>query len=373
MNVAGFALRNLARRPVRTALTVLSIALGVAAIVSLTAIAWGFEASWQQASDARGTDLIVTRQASRNALPAPFVAAPVRQALQRLPQVAGVAALLSELQSIDEAPPMFVFGWESGSFLWQHLRLAAGRWPADDERALVLGTLAARMLGRAAGDTVSIEGQPFTVAGVYESPALIENGAAILPLPAMQALLERPGKASVISVRLAPGATETDRQAVAERVRAEMPGFVALPSGELVRGNAMVRIAKAMSGATMLIAGLVGTLVVLNAMLINVQERTAEIGVLRAAGWRGGRIVRLILVESGLLAAAGALAGVALGMGGALALAQLELLRGRIDPVFTPTLLAASIGLALAIGAAGGAYPAWRAVRLSPAAALRSA
>lgn len=373
MNLASFAIGNLTRRPARTLLTVLSVALGVAAVVSLTAIAWGFEASWQQASDLRGTDLIVTRQANRNALPAPFVAAPVQQALQQMPQVAAVAALLSELQSVDDAPPMFVFGWQSGSFLWQHLRLTRGRWPAADEHALVLGTVAAQVLGRAPGDRVTLDGQPFEVAGIFESAALVENGAAILPLTALQALTDRPGKASVLSVRLAAGAGEAGRQAVADQLRRAFPGFIALSSGELVRSNAMVRIAKAMSAATLLIAGLVGALVVLNAMLINVQERTAEIGVLRAAGWRRSRIVRLIGIEAGLLAVAGGGLGIALGTAGALALAQHELLRGRIDPIITPTLLLAVIGFTLATGAVGGAYPAWRAARLSPAAALRGA
>lgn len=373
MNVASFAIGNLARRPARTVLTVLSIALGVAAIVSLTAIAWGFEASWQAASDVRGTDLVVTRQANRNALPAPFVAAPVQQSLQQLPQVAAVAAMLSELQSLDDAPPMFVFGWQDDSFLWQHLRLVGGRWPGPDERAVVLGTLAASVLGRTAGDTVSLDGQRFVVAGVVESAALIENGAAIMPLGALQAVTDRPGKASVLSVRLSPGAGEAERLAVTNHLRRQFPGFVALASAELVRSNAMVRIAKAMSGATLLIASLVGALVVLNAMLINVQERTAEIGVLRAAGWRSSRIVRLILIEAGLLAVLGGMVGVALGMAGAMGLAQHELLRGRIDPIFTPALLLAVMGFTLVTGAAGGAYPAWRAARLSPAAALRGA
>ena len=70
--VFEFALRNLRRRPARTLLTVAAIALGIAAVVALTSIAWGFEASWQKANDARGTDLIVTRLASANAMPSPF-------------------------------------------------------------------------------------------------------------------------------------------------------------------------------------------------------------------------------------------------------------------------------------------------------------
>jgi putative ABC transport system permease protein len=74
MNLFDFALLNLYRRPARTGLTVSAIAIGIAAIVALTSIAWGFEASWQKANDARGTDLIVTRIASENTMPSPFPA-----------------------------------------------------------------------------------------------------------------------------------------------------------------------------------------------------------------------------------------------------------------------------------------------------------
>jgi putative ABC transport system permease protein len=76
-----FALLDLLRRPARSLLTISAIAVAIAAIVSLTSIAWGFEASWQRANDLRGTDLIVTRVASENTMPASFIAAPVQAKL----------------------------------------------------------------------------------------------------------------------------------------------------------------------------------------------------------------------------------------------------------------------------------------------------
>ena len=79
----GLALGNVLRRPARSGLTVSAIALGIAAVVALTSIAWGFEASWQQANDARGTDLIVTRMASENAMPSPFLADKPQKGLSR--------------------------------------------------------------------------------------------------------------------------------------------------------------------------------------------------------------------------------------------------------------------------------------------------
>ena len=95
MNLLRFAYDNLTRRPARTTLTMTAISLGIAAIVALTAIAWGFEASWQKANDARGTDLIVTRLASENTMPSPFIAEKVRPALVNLPHVRQVVGLLS--------------------------------------------------------------------------------------------------------------------------------------------------------------------------------------------------------------------------------------------------------------------------------------
>ena len=53
MNLLTFALGNLYRRPARSLLTIVAISLGIAAVVALTSIAWGFEASWQKANDAR--------------------------------------------------------------------------------------------------------------------------------------------------------------------------------------------------------------------------------------------------------------------------------------------------------------------------------
>jgi putative ABC transport system permease protein len=126
-----------------------------------------------------------------------------------------------------------------------------------------------------------------------------------------------------------------------------------------------------MSAATILIAGLVGALGVLNTMLMSVNERTREIGVLLALGWRRSRVVLLILMESMAVTSAGGVIGVALGALGVFVLEHMALLRGKIDGVFTPGLILAALGLSIGLGVAGGLYPALRAARMSPNAALR--
>ena len=137
--------KNLLRRKVRSLLTVVGIGIGVAAVVAMTAIAWGFERSWTRAYTARGTDLAVTKTSSKSPMPAAFdeaIAAEVR----KLPGVNASASLLSDFVGIEESPGMVLFGWEPGTFLWEHLKLVEGRWPNAGEKSVVMGTVSSELL-----------------------------------------------------------------------------------------------------------------------------------------------------------------------------------------------------------------------------------
>jgi putative ABC transport system permease protein len=373
MTLLEFALHNVRQRPARSLLTVMAVALGVAAAVALTGIAWGFEASWQKANDARGTDLIVTRLASTNAMPSPFRAEPLQSELRGYPKVRDVVGLLSEMLGVEVgAPPLFVFGWTHDSYLWRHLRLVEGRWPAHtDEPAVVIGGVAAGLLAKKVGDTLEIEGRRLPVVGVFESTAAIENGAVLMTLTQAQQTTDKPGKVNVLNVMLDADATEADVDAIKARIRERAPGFVAITSGELVGQNTVVRIAKAMSNATTLIAALVGILIVFNTMLMSVNERTREIGILLALGWHRRTVIQLVCGEAALLTLAGGIAGVLVGVGLTWQLEHLDLLRGKIDANFPLSFLMTMPLLAMLVGTVGGLYPALKASRLTPAHALR--
>jgi len=373
MKLYHLAIGNLRQRPARTGLTVFAISLGIAAVVALTSIAWGFEASWQHANDARGTDLIVTRIASENAMPSPFLAAGIEPSLRAYPSVQQVVGLLSEMLSVGEnSPPVFVFGWAHGSYLWDHLKLVDGRWPASDtEPVVTMGSLAAELLHKKTGDALEIEGRGFRVSGTFESSAVVENGAILMTLTQMQQITDKPGKVNVLNLKLDARASEADVQALKTEIRRALPGYVAITSGELVRQNAVVRISKAMSHATILIAGLVGALVVFNTMLMSINERTREIGILLALGWQRRTVMKLVFTESVALTLAGGCLGILLGLGLAWGLEHLEVMRGKIDAVFSAGFLLAVMALSVLLGIGGGIYPAIKAARLRPAHALR--
>ena len=373
MNLFDFALHNLYRRPARTSLTVSAIALGIAAVVALTSIAWGFEASWQKANDARGTDLIVTRVASENTMPSPFLSEKPQQILKGYPHVMDVVGLLSEMLSVSEtAPPVFVFGWAYGSYLWEHLVLLDGRWPSNDtEAAVIIGSMAAELLHKKTGDSVEIEGRQFLVVGIFESSAVVENGALLMTLTQAQQVTDKPGKVNVLDIKLDESTSEADIQDLKMRIRETLPGFIAITSGELVRKNTIVRISKAMSNATILIASLVGALVVFNTMLMSINERTREIGILLAIGWQRRTIIKLIVGESMILTLAGGVIGILVGIAITWSLEHMELMRGKIDAVFPLPFLFGVLGLSVILGIGGGLYPALKAARLLPSQALR--
>jgi putative ABC transport system permease protein len=131
------------------------------------------------------------------------------------------------------------------------------------------------------------------------------------------------------------------------------------------------RVLEQMASQISLLAIFIGGLGMLNTMLMSVLERTREIGVLRALGWRRRQVLGMILQESLVLGALGGVVGILLGLGVGRLVSLAEGMWGSIDLVYTPQMLLQAIIVALIGGAAGGLYPAWRATRMRPVEALR--
>jgi putative ABC transport system permease protein len=363
--------KNLLGHPMRSLLTVIGIAIGIGAVVALASIAWGFQKSWEQAYSSRGTDLIVTKVASRSPMPEPF-GEQIEVELLKLPRVQEASGLLTDMMSIEDLPTVMIFGWRRQSFLWDHLKLVGGRWPMDDqEKAAVLGTVAAEVLKKTIGSSLQIEMSEFTICGIFESSALVENGAVIIPLLQLQEATERQGKVNFLNLKLKPGSTPEDVDLLRSTIKERFPSYKAFAAGEVAQNNTAIQIAKAMSWATSLIALVVGAVGVTNTILMSVFERTHEIGILLAIGWRRGRILRMILFESMFLSLIGGIAGIAIGFVSVHLLQATPLMRGKIEGDISVALLGLAVVIALGLGALGGLYPAYRGSRLHPSEALR--
>ena len=126
-----------------------------------------------------------------------------------------------------------------------------------------------------------------------------------------------------------------------------------------------------MAWVTSVIALIVGSIGMLNTMIVSVLERTQEIGILRAIGWRRGRIVRMILAESFSLSLIGAAVGTCLAAALIFALTQFPAAAGFVRGQVTPGVVLIGILMSLLVGFVGGAYPALRGASLPPTEALR--
>jgi putative ABC transport system permease protein len=360
----SIAIKNVLRRPGRSLLTIVGIAIGIAAVIALLSLAWGFERSWAGAYHARGADLLVGKITTRRPLPTPFEAT-IGSEIKKLPQVQEAAGVLTDLISIEDAPTMIVLGWEPNTFLWQHLTLVEGRWPANsDERMVALGSIAAEMLSKSVGDTIQIEALEFKVCGRFPSQAISENGAVLMSLRQLQAVTGREGMVNFLTLKLKSGIVPGAADQVAALVRARFSGFNAYTSNEVVDRNIAIQAAKALSLAISLVALLIGAVAITNTVLMSVLERLHEIAVLLAVGWQRTRVIKMILIESIMLSFVGGLVGIALGV---LALRMLQIapwFRGKIETEASVTLMGSVLLVSVILGAIGGLYPAWRGSRI---------
>ena len=369
MSFLTVVLRGLTRRRTRTGLTLLGISIGIAAVVALVGLSRGLNKSWAAGMRARGTDVVVSNMTS-SLVPKPFNAS-VQDRIAHLAHVDATCALLVDLMSVESAEMMMVSAREWGGFDWHNLKLVAGRMPNDpQEKAVVLGKTAADVLKKKVGDSIQIETEQLTVVGIVDGNAWVENGSVVLSLPLLQQITGDQGRISVIDVRVTPGTSRADIQQLCQQINKLVPEARAIVASNNLNQSEISRIVQAMSWSTSLLAVLVGVLGVMNTMLMNVFERTPEICVLLALGWKRGRIVGLVLWESAILGLLGGIVGVVIGAVGVKILGTTPAIRGLLEPDIGLRLLGVSIAIAVVVGVVSGLYPAWRSSRVTPSQAL---
>jgi putative ABC transport system permease protein len=233
----------------------------------------------------------------------------------------------------------------------------------------MLGSRAASDLGVDVGSTVTLLGRPFAVVGVYRGDMPLFDGGAYAALETVQQLTHREGFVTALYVKAKPG---TDPAAVAAAIEASSDTVTTVSSveeyGKVDQG---VEAIDAANFAISLLAVLIGAVGVTNTMIMSVFERTREIGILRALGWRSGRIMRMIVGESLLLCLAAAAVGIALGILATRALMLVPAIESFLEPQYSAGLFLKAFAVGVGVGIAGALYPAARAVRLSPMEALR--
>ena len=238
---------------------------------------------------------------------------------------------------------------------------------AADE--VILGWRAADNLGKHVGETIDISGGPKTIVGIYNTGQAFGDGGAMLPLTFLQGDERKSGTVTLAFVRVAPGAKI---DAIRRVIEHENPSLATVRlASEFGRIDRTLDYLNAAGKGATYLALVIGTIIVMNTMLLSFVERTREFGVLRAIGWSKKRLWALILGEALLISLLGAMAGVALSFGATRALEALPAIRGILHTQFAASSFWRALYTAGAIGLLAALYPAARAGHLKPLDALR--
>ncbi len=237
------------------------------------------------------------------------------------------------------------------------------------EDGIILGASAAEALKLKTGDDVSINDRSFKVFGLLNKLGSEEDGLIYANLTAVQELLNRPGELSMIEVSAYCNACPIEEITMGLEEALPHGKGIPLRQAALFREETIGQFSTfgyALSGMVLLIAALV----VLITMLSSVNERTREIGIFRAIGFRKGHILQIIFLEVGMVSVVGGIAGYGLGsLAAKYAGPYLAQLQGDIP--LRPELLLPAVLLSTGLAIIASAYPALKAARLNPAEALR--
>jgi len=365
LRFGGTALRNLLRQPTRTILTLTGIGLAIMAMVSMGGLSDGLSAEMTAMAGKTGLQLVGMEANASIDLSA--IDEGIVRRIAALPGVEAAEGFLTGYTSVGDLPFFVVFGYHPQGYGIRDFRLVEGE-PLTANRQIIIGRVAAENLNKQVGQTLRLFDSSFRIVGIYETGVPFEDGGGVMSLRDAQALFGQPHKVSFLGVRL-----KDPRQAdeVHHEIEARFPQVSISQASEFAEDVADLQYMHSSTWAIAFLALLVGGAGMMNTMMMSVFERTREIGVLRALGWRRTWILRMILRESLVLSLLGGVVGLVAGVGSIWLINLIPFIAGFVKARFSPELFAQALVTALVLGAVGGIYPAWRASRMRPVEALR--
>ena len=387
MKLETIALNNLRRRKGRMAFLVAGLLLGVGTVVTLMSLSSALTAEAQHKLENYGANIIVTPQSDNLSLSYGGItlggvtveSEAIRQEdlirLKDIPNARNIAAVapkvLGAVRVGDERVLLMGVDAEKEFALKKWWSVQGRPMAADNE--LVAGNAVAQRLKLQTGDSVKVHEREFVVTGILQQTGSQDDHLLLVSLPVGQQLLNKPGQVSLVEVaalcadcpvedmvnQISTALPDTDVNAIQQVVKTRMHALEQFHLFSLAVAGVVV---------------LVGGLVVFVTMMGAVNERTREIGIFRALGFRRGHVIRLILFESVIVSLIAGILGYLAGVG--TTRVALPFFSENHEHAnmwqWSPELAAGAVALAVVIGCLASFYPALHASRMDPTEALRA-
>jgi putative ABC transport system permease protein len=398
VDVTRMSLQALRRYPLRTAMLLLAIAIGVAAVVLLTAVGEGARRYVTGQFSSLGTELLIVlpgrvETAGGGSVQGLLVGETAREltledtlALERSPRIRRVTPLVlgaGTASSGARERDITVLGTSASMLQIQHWLMGVGSFlPETDldqaQPVCVLGSTVARELFPShvvVGEWLRIGDMRCRVLGVLAQQGLAGgfdvDETLIMPVASAQQIFN-----TAAVFRILVEATDRDtvpaaRRDIIEIVKQRHAGeediTVVTQDALAATFDTIFNMITAGLAAIAAISLVVAGVLIMNVMLVAVTQRTAEIGLLKAVGARNGQVLALFLTEAACLSLLGAVVGIALGAGG---ISVMRLLFPVLDFAAPPWASLSAVGVAIMSGLLFGILPARRAAALDPVNAL---
>lgn len=384
MRLEHIVLHNLRRRKGRAIFLVVGLLIGVATVVTLLSLTDALGQRAQQEMENFGANIIITPHSDQLALNyggiqlggVSLVAREIEQSsltnIDAIPNRRNIATIAPKvLGAIDvDGQRVMMMGVDpAAEFKIKRWWSIAGR-PVQQGYELVVGDDVARRFNLGMGDTLKIKGQEYTVVGLLAKTGSQDDQLLIAPLPVAQEVLDKQGMVSIVEI--AALCHDCPVEDMVNQLQQVLPGNDVQAVQQVVktRMHALGQFRLFAWGVAVTVV-IIGALLVFVTMMGAISERTREIGIFRAIGYRRRHVLHMVLMEAALVSA---LAGVLGYLTGVLAtLAALPLLDGgKASWQWNPTLAIAAVIAAVFVGLIASLQPALRASRLEPSEALRA-
>lgn len=383
MKLYNIAFNDLRRRKAKMAFLVIGMVIGIATIVALYTITTAMETEIADKFDQIGANMTIVphtddlslsyggvsaADVANNAKELDMSAIPKIMSIKNDENIAIIAPKLLGAMKTDGRDKL-VMGvqWENELRMKRWWKVD-GRKPSQSDEIL-LGAHIARELNKKPGDEVMLNGKEFKVGGVLNELGGQEDAVIFMDLTVAQQMLGKKDKLSFLEVSALCSTCPIEE--IVLQISEKLPEAKATAIKEVVQArkdfvDRFSNMALAVSGIVLAI----GSLVVLITMISSVNERTREIGIFRAIGFRQSHVMGIILLEAAVVSIIGGFAGYLIGMGTAKFAAPVI---AQMDVAIKWDLFIglAAIGLALVIGLLASLFPAVQASRQDPVEALR--